>query len=214
MIKGVPVRAIFIAFGSDIDRRAVDLSLANAKNARVDLESKIGESVISIDNALNYEYENDNNLLKDNDALKSEILNYQRNEVKEKNIVEMQTELSKENDNLKINLDKANSELINIKEKLEIKCSDLNEEIGIFKDVSKGYKSEMNISTIKFKYNPSPIVMIKEMNIVIKDLRTYLVNYLIVNDLLKNTSTQTTKLSKAKLKKFIKILPLNLINLS
>ena len=29
----------------------------------------------------------------------------------------------------------------------------------------------MNISTIKFKYNPSPIVMIKEMNIFINALK-------------------------------------------
>lgn len=40
--------------------------------------------------------------------------------------------------------------------------------------------------------------------IVIKDLRTYLVNYLLVSSLLKNTTLKITKQSKAKLKKFIK----------
>ena len=34
-----------------------------AKNARIDLESKIGESVITKNNALNYEYKNEDNLL-------------------------------------------------------------------------------------------------------------------------------------------------------
>src|SRR5574344_1974154 len=34
-----------------------------AKNARIDLESKIGESLITKNNALNYEYKNEENLL-------------------------------------------------------------------------------------------------------------------------------------------------------
>ena len=41
-------------------------------------------------------------------------------------------------------------------------------------------------------------------DIVIKDLRTYVVNYLLVSSLLKNTTLKITKQSKAKLKKFIK----------
>jgi len=41
-------------------------------------------------------------------------------------------------------------------------------------------------------------------DIVIKDLRTYIVNYLLVSSLLKNTTLKITKQSKAKLKKFIK----------
>ena len=41
-------------------------------------------------------------------------------------------------------------------------------------------------------------------NIVIKDLRTYVVNYLLISSLLKNTTLKITKQSKAKLKKFIK----------
>jgi len=41
-------------------------------------------------------------------------------------------------------------------------------------------------------------------DIVIKDLRTYLVNYLLISSLLKNTTLKITKQSKPKLKKFIK----------
>ena len=44
-------------------------------------------------------------LIIQNEKLKSELSNYQRAEKNDKNIIEIQTELSKENDNLKINND-------------------------------------------------------------------------------------------------------------
>ena len=50
-------------------------------------------------------------------------------------------------------------------------ASDLPEDIEIFKNLIKQHKkNNINISTVKFKYNPSIIVMIKEIQTMIKDL--------------------------------------------
>ena len=54
-------------------------------------------------------------LIIQNEKLKSELSNYQRAEKNDKNIIEIQTELSKENDNLKISNEKLNGEIINLK---------------------------------------------------------------------------------------------------
>ena len=60
-----------------------------------------------------------------NEKLKSELSNYQRAEKNDNNIIEIQTELSKENDNLKINNDKLNTEIINLKNKLDSKNKEI-----------------------------------------------------------------------------------------
>lgn len=64
-------------------------------------------------------------LIIQNEKLKSELSNYQRAEKNDKNIIEIQTELSKENDNLKINNDKLNTEIINLKNKLDTKNKEI-----------------------------------------------------------------------------------------
>ena len=50
-------------------------------------------------------------------------------------------------------------------------ASDFPEDIEIFKDISKQHaKKNINICTVKFKYNPSIIVMIKEIQTMTKNI--------------------------------------------